>query len=172
MITMPHQVWQNIMLTLTQEYINEPSVLLIRSKMKRVLGFTQRYHKQWVENKMQEELHLKELAEKHPAIADAVAQVQEAEDRLRVVTALVEEENVTADIEDKKLLELYLEYMNMHSKMLDKHEAVAIAGVLVTQALSLYRTVLDQNDFDHMMDNISQKRDQIKPMDLTKVLLH
>jgi len=49
MITMPHRVWQDIMLVLTQEYINEPSVLLIRSKMKRVLGFTQRYHKQWVE---------------------------------------------------------------------------------------------------------------------------
>jgi hypothetical protein len=49
MITMPHQVWQNIMLTLTQEYIDEPSVLLIRAKMKKVLGFTQRYHKEWVE---------------------------------------------------------------------------------------------------------------------------
>jgi len=49
MITMPHQVWQNIMLVLTQEYLNEPSVLLIRSKMRRVLGFTQRYHKQWIE---------------------------------------------------------------------------------------------------------------------------
>jgi hypothetical protein len=49
MITMPHQVWQNIMLVLTQEYLDEPSVLLIRSKMRRVLGFTQRYHKEWVE---------------------------------------------------------------------------------------------------------------------------
>lgn len=49
MITMPHRVWQNIMLVLTQEYLEEPSVLLIRSKMKKVLGFTQRYHKEWVE---------------------------------------------------------------------------------------------------------------------------
>jgi hypothetical protein len=46
----------------------------------------------WAENKMQEELHLKELAEKHPAVADAVAQVQQAEDRLQVVAALVEEQ--------------------------------------------------------------------------------
>lgn len=37
------------MLILTQEYVNEPSVLLIRSKMRKVLGFTQRYHKEWVE---------------------------------------------------------------------------------------------------------------------------
>jgi hypothetical protein len=54
MITMPHQVWQNIMLVLTQEYLDEPSVLLIRSKMRRVLGFTQRYHKEWVETGIKE----------------------------------------------------------------------------------------------------------------------
>ena len=49
MITMPHGVWQDIMLVLTQEYLDEPSVLLIRNKMRRVLGFTQRFHKEWVE---------------------------------------------------------------------------------------------------------------------------
>lgn len=52
---MPHQVWQNIMLILTQEYVNEPSVLLIRSKMRKVLGFTQRYHKEWVEKGKRED---------------------------------------------------------------------------------------------------------------------
>ena len=46
---MPHGVWQDIMLVLTQEYLDEPSVLLIRDKMRRVLGFTQRFHKEWVE---------------------------------------------------------------------------------------------------------------------------
>ena len=55
MITMPHRVWQNIMLVLTQEYKDEPSVLLIRDKMRRVLGFTQRYHKEWVEKGKRED---------------------------------------------------------------------------------------------------------------------
>jgi hypothetical protein len=49
MITMPHGVWQDIMLVLTREYLDEPSVLLIRDKMRRTLGFTQRFHKEWVE---------------------------------------------------------------------------------------------------------------------------
>lgn len=49
MIKMAHSTWQDIMVILTQEYVNEPSVLLIRDKMKRTLGFTQRYHKEWVE---------------------------------------------------------------------------------------------------------------------------
>ena len=48
----------------------------------------------WAEEKMHKELRLKELAEKHPAVADAVAHLQQAEDRLQVVTALVEEEKL------------------------------------------------------------------------------
>lgn len=47
----------------------------------------------WVERKMKEEAHFKELAEKHPAVADAIDHLKEAEARLRVVTALVEDEN-------------------------------------------------------------------------------
>jgi len=46
----------------------------------------------WVERKMQEEACLKTLAERHPALADAIDHLKEAEARLQVVTALVEEE--------------------------------------------------------------------------------
>lgn len=55
MIKMNHSTWQDIMLVLTQEYKDEPSVLLIRDKMKRTLGFTQRYHKEWVEKGKRED---------------------------------------------------------------------------------------------------------------------
>jgi len=46
----------------------------------------------WVEQKMREEARFKELAERHSAVADAIDHLKEAEARLRVVTALVEEE--------------------------------------------------------------------------------
>jgi len=46
----------------------------------------------WVEKKMQEEAHFNELAERHPAVADAIDHLKEAEARLRVITALIEEE--------------------------------------------------------------------------------
>ena len=49
MLKMPHSTWQDIMVILTKEYVNEPSVVMIRNKMKKTLGFTQRYHKEWVE---------------------------------------------------------------------------------------------------------------------------
>jgi hypothetical protein len=47
----------------------------------------------WAQQKMQEEANIKALAEKHPAIADAVNTINEAYDKLKVVVALVEEEN-------------------------------------------------------------------------------
>lgn len=47
----------------------------------------------WAQHKMQEEEKLKELASKHPAVADAMATINEAYDKLKVVVALTEEQN-------------------------------------------------------------------------------
>ena len=43
----------------------------------------------WVNQKRQEEMKIKALAEQHPAVADQLAAVREAEEKLRMVTALV-----------------------------------------------------------------------------------
>ncbi len=45
---------------------------------------------QWAQIKMAEESRLKELAQKHPTVADALAAVTKAEEQLRIVTALVD----------------------------------------------------------------------------------
>jgi hypothetical protein len=42
---------------------------------------------------MAEEESIKQLAEKHPAVADAMNTINEAYDKLKVVVALTEEEN-------------------------------------------------------------------------------
>ena len=49
----------------------------------------------WVMAKMAEEAKAKELALKHPAVADAMATIKEAEDKLKVIIALTEEEAKT-----------------------------------------------------------------------------
>ena len=46
---------------------------------------------EWAEKKMQEEARSLALAEKHPAVADAVAQLHNAEEQLKVVIALTQE---------------------------------------------------------------------------------
>jgi hypothetical protein len=48
---------------------------------------------QWAQQKMNEEANIKVLAEKHPAVADVLNTINEAYDKLKVVVALVEEEN-------------------------------------------------------------------------------
>ena len=47
----------------------------------------------WAQAKMAEEESIKKLAEKHPAVADAMNTINEAYDKLKVIVALTEEEN-------------------------------------------------------------------------------
>jgi hypothetical protein len=44
----------------------------------------------WVNLKREEERKLKELAKQHPAVADQLAAVREAEEKLRMITLLVQ----------------------------------------------------------------------------------
>lgn len=46
----------------------------------------------WAQEKIAEEQRLKQLAEQHPAVADAVNKLKIAEDELKVITALVEKQ--------------------------------------------------------------------------------
>jgi len=58
---------------------------------------------------------------------------------------------------------LYAEYLTIHAtKLQEGHDALEVAGVLVAQALSIYKTVLSKEDYDGIVDTISESRDQIK----------
>jgi hypothetical protein len=46
----------------------------------------------WARIKMSEEARIKELAAKHPSVADALAAVAKAEEQVKIVAALVETE--------------------------------------------------------------------------------
>ena len=46
----------------------------------------------WAQDKMAEEAQIKELAAKHPAVADALEAVKKAQEQVRIVTALVDTE--------------------------------------------------------------------------------
>jgi hypothetical protein len=45
---------------------------------------------QWVRRRMEDEKRLAELAKRHPAVADAVAAVAQAQEQLDIVTTLVQ----------------------------------------------------------------------------------
>jgi hypothetical protein len=46
----------------------------------------------WAQTKMAEESRIRELAAKHPAVADALGALQRAEEQVQIVTALVDME--------------------------------------------------------------------------------
>ena len=71
-------------------------------------------------------------------------------------------------MDEDKLNELYQEYWTIHGKMLaDGAKPLAIAGVLMAQAMTMYKTVLNEKDFINMMDTVLFKyRKDVKPLDL------
>lgn len=61
-----------------------------------------------------------------------------------------------------QLEDLYQDYWAFHASMIDKdHSPIAIAAILVAQALSIYKTVLEEDEYEHMVDSISDSRDKV-----------
>lgn len=71
-------------------------------------------------------------------------------------------EEIDETITDKDLGKLYENYMKFADKMADKYGIFAIAGVMMAQSLSLYKTILSEEDYHAMVDNISNSRDNVK----------
>jgi hypothetical protein len=72
---------------------------------------------------------------------------------------------VNTDINNEsndQLEDLYQDYWAFHASMIDKdHSPIAIAAILVAQALSIYKTVLEEDEYEHMVDSISDSRDKV-----------
>lgn len=63
---------------------------------------------------------------------------------------------------DPELQELYNKQLEFASIMMEEHGAMAVAAIMLSQALSIYRTALDEIDYHKMVDSISSSRNQIK----------
>jgi hypothetical protein len=60
------------------------------------------------------------------------------------------------------LNELYDSYLEFTSEMVERFGPMEVAAIMMTQALSIYRTSLDEIDYNNMVDNISSSRDKVK----------
>ena len=61
---------------------------------------------------------------------------------------------------DKKLKEFYDKAFALSVEV----EPSMAAGVFVAQAMRIYKTVLNDVEFNQMVDNISDGRDKIRPL--------
>ena len=62
---------------------------------------------------------------------------------------------------DTEIEDIYAEYIKFTDQMASKYNALSIAAVMMTQALSIYRSSMDDDQYNKMVDNISASRDKI-----------
>ena len=76
-------------------------------------------------------------------------------------------------IEDDNLQKLYQDYWAFHASMIDKeHNPMEIAAILVAQAMSIYKTVLSPDEYEQMVDSISNSRDKVQRLEPEQGVLH
>ena len=61
-----------------------------------------------------------------------------------------------------EIKELYDKYIDVLNENLVEHDPMEVAGILVTQGLTLYKTFLTDEDFNMIVDQISNSRDTVK----------
>lgn len=59
--------------------------------------------------------------------------------------------------------QLYRDLLHFVDTLAENNEIQAIAGVMMAQALTIYRTVLSDEDYEDMVNVIFESRNNIKP---------
>jgi hypothetical protein len=63
---------------------------------------------------------------------------------------------------EDQLQELYNEYLDFTDCMVEEYGAMSVAAIMMAQAMSIYKTGLDEIDYNRMIDNISASRSQVQ----------
>ena len=64
-------------------------------------------------------------------------------------------------VKSDNLHSLYNQYLEFTSTMVQEHGGMEVAAIMMTQALSIYKTSLDEIDYNKMVDSISASRSQV-----------
>jgi hypothetical protein len=67
-----------------------------------------------------------------------------------------------SDKNQHSIEDLYSKYLQFTSVMMEDYKDIEIAGIMITQALSMYRTVLSEEDYQRMIKSIYEKRNDVK----------
>tara|TARA_Y100001951_G_scaffold42409_1_gene33595 strand:- start:331 stop:564 length:234 start_codon:yes stop_codon:yes gene_type:complete len=71
------------------------------------------------------------------------------------------------EINQSDVNEVYNEVFRLMTRLCRDHEPLAVSGVMLAQALRLYKTTLPMNDFDLLIEEIMETvRDDVKPFDV------
>lgn len=69
-------------------------------------------------------------------------------------------------MQNDRLEEVYQTYWKVHQRMADDgYTVMEIAGVMMAQAMTLYRSSLTEEEYNHIVDLISDNRDDVRTID-------
>jgi hypothetical protein len=63
---------------------------------------------------------------------------------------------------DDRLQEVYDDYLDFTVRMINSNNSLSVAAIMMAQALSIYKTAMNDEEYNAMVDNISASRDQVK----------
>lgn len=76
------------------------------------------------------------------------------------------------NISDNGLDDLYHAYWEVHNQKIGEYSPLEVAAILMTQSLTIYKTVLSEEDYNKMVDDISRMRGQVKEIPNPESYLH
>ena len=66
-----------------------------------------------------------------------------------------------SDKNQNSIEDLYAKYLQFTSVMMEDYKDIEIAGVMIAQALSMYKTVLEEEDYQRMVKSIYERRNDV-----------
>lgn len=63
---------------------------------------------------------------------------------------------------DSNLEELYSKYLMITDQLVGEYGAMEVAAIMMAISLSIYKSNLDELDYNTMVDNISASRSKVK----------
>jgi two-component SAPR family response regulator len=65
-------------------------------------------------------------------------------------------------ITDDQLQELYSKNLAFVDNLCGEYGTMEVAAIMMTQALTIYKSAMSEQDYNNMVDNISASRDKVK----------
>jgi len=64
-----------------------------------------------------------------------------------------------------KVTDVYDVVGRVTATLLEEHDPLALAAVLMVMGMRIYKTVLDPNEYDQIVDDVVSRKDRIQPID-------
>jgi len=68
-------------------------------------------------------------------------------------------------MDKRELDDLYNKSFAMNVQLSSEYSVIAVASVLLGQAMRMYKTILSEEDFNRMVDTINETSHEVKPYD-------